>query len=346
MPQAGDLVITELMPNPSVVGDTAGEWFELYATASVDLNGLELGDDLASPDATLPPGGDCLAVGAGERVIVARNADPAMNGGLPAAIQASFSLANSGGTLSVGLGGQALDTVTWVGSTDGAAWTVDPAAEDPVGNDDLAGWCIASDPYGAGDLGTPGAQGPTCGAMTGDGMCLDGGVPRPIVYPAAGDLVLSEWMPNPDAVGDTDGEWFELYVGAAVDLNELELSRYSAGAFVLEDTLASADCLSVPAGSHVVFARDVDPLINGGLPAVDFEIGFSLVNAGGGLAVGLAGVHLDEVQWVSSATGAATSLDPTAQTPAGNDVIGNLCPAVDPYGLGDSGTPGAPNPGC
>jgi hypothetical protein len=207
-------------------------------------------------------------------------------------------------------------------------------------------WCVATDPFGAGDLGTPGAQGPACGAMVGPGMCLDGGVPRAIAYPVAGDLVLSEWMPDPAAVGDTDGEWFELYVGAAVDLNELELSRFTAGAFALEDALASADCLTVPAGSYVVFARNTDAMLNGGLPVVDFEIAFSLVNAGGGLAVGLAGVHLDEVQWAGSSVGAATSLDPAALTPAGNDVVGNLCPAVDPYGLGDTGTPGAANPGC
>jgi hypothetical protein len=345
-PQPGDLVITELMPNPSAVADTAGEWFEILATASVDLNGLELGDDLASPDTRLPVGGDCLAVGAGARVIVARNADPSLNGGLPAAIQATFSLANAGGTLSVGLGGQALDTVTWTGSTDGAAWTLDPDAEDPVSNDDPARWCVATTPYGLGDLGTPGSQGPACGAMAGNGMCLDGGVPRAIAYPTAGDLVINEWMPNPDAVGDTAGEWFELYVGANVDLNELELSGYSGGAFVLSGMLTAADCLTVPAGSYLLFARNADPALNGGLPAVDFGFTFNLVNSSGGLAVGLAGVHLDEVQWASSATGAATSLDPSAQTPAGNDVVGNLCSAVDPYGLGDLGTPGAPNPGC
>lgn len=346
LPQAGDLVITELMPNPSVVGDTAGEWFEILATAAVDLNGLELGDDLASPDDTLPVGGDCLAVGAGERVVVARSADPAINGGLPAAIEASLSLPNTAGTLSVGLGGVALDTVTWSGSGDGASWTVDPTAEDPVGNDDLMSWCFGTDPYGAGDLGTPGTQGPACGGMAGTGMCLDGGVPRAIVYPDPGDLVINEWMPNPNAVADTDGEWFELYVGAAVDLNELQLSRFTAGAFVLEDTLAAPSCLSVPAGSYVIFAQDLDPLVNGGLPVADFAIAFSLVNSGGGLAVGVADVHLDEVQWAGSTAGASTSLDPASLTPAGNDVPGNLCASVDPYGLGDLGTPGAANAGC
>lgn len=348
VPQPGDLVITELMPNPAAVGDTAGEWFELLATASVDLNGLQLGDDLASPDATLPAGGDCLAVAAGQRVVLARNANEAENGGLPPAIQAAFSLANDGGALSVGTGGVPLDTVTWTGSTAGAAWTVDPAAEDPASNDDPASWCVATTPYGAGDRGTPGAQGEACGGgMTGDGMCLDGGVPRAIAHPEPGDLVITEWMPNPSGT-DTDTEWFEVHVAAAVDLNELQLSRYTlaSGAFTVEATLTSADCLEVPAGSYVLFARDVDPLVNGGLPPVDFPFSFGLNNADAGIAVGVADVHLDEVQWASSIDGSATQLDPGAQTPAGNDDPGNLCAATSTYGAGGNGTPGAANPAC
>jgi hypothetical protein len=347
LPQPGDLVITEIMPNPAAVGDTAGEWFEILATADVDLNGLQLGDDLASPDATLPAGGDCLTVGAGQRVVLARNADEAQNGGLPPAIQAAFSLTNDGGTLSVGLGGVPLDTVTWSGSTAGAAWTVDPAAEDPASNDDPASWCVATTPYGAGDRGTPGAQGPACGGMSGEGMCLDGGVPRAIAYPEAGDLVITEWMPNPSGT-DTDAEWFEVYVGAAVDLNDLQLSRYTAasGAFTVQATLASADCLEVSAGSYVLFARNLDPLVNGGLPPVDFGFSFGLNNTDAGVGVGVADVPLDEVVWTTSTDGSATQLDPGAQTPAGNDDPGNLCTATSPYGAGGNGTPGAVNPAC
>ena len=75
--------------------------------------------------------------------------------------------------------------------------------------------------------------------------------------------------------------------------------------------------------------------------------GFSLNNTSSGLAVGLEGMHLDEVTWAGSTAGAATKLDPGAQTPAGNDVPGNLCDATSPYGPGDNaGTPGAMNPPC
>lgn len=349
VPQPGDLVITELMPDPAAVTDANGEWFEVLATASVDLNGLQFGDDPTSPDGTLPVGGDCVAVSAGERVVVARNPDPVLNGGLPAALAGTFSLSNGGGTLFVGIGNEAFDTVTWNGSTPGAAWTVDPAAEDPVSNDDPMSWCVATDPYGAGDLGTPGVQGPDCGGgMLGDGMCLDGGVPRAIVPPVAGDLVITEWMPNPNVVLDGDGEWFEVYVGADVDLNELQLSRATdvAGPFSVQTTITSADCLPVPAGSFVVFARGLDPMINGGLPAADHVFTFGLNNSNAGIAVGVADVMLDQVVYAASTAGAATQLDPATQTPAGNDDVGNLCVATTPYSPDNDGTPGAANPSC
>ncbi|MCX4245247.1 lamin tail domain-containing protein [Paraliomyxa miuraensis] len=347
-PQPGDLVLTELMPDPAAVGDTSGEWFEVLATASVDLNGLQFGDDPSSPDGTLPVGGDCIAVGAGERVVIARSADPMVNGGLPAALQGSFSLTNGGGTLSVGLGNMAFDTVTWNGSTPGAAWTLDPAAEDPVSNDDPMSWCVATDPYGAGDRGTPGAQGPACGMMTGDGMCLQGGVPRAIVSPMAGDLVITEWMPNPDVVTDANGEWFEVHVGANVDLNDVQLHRATdaAGPFTVQTTITSADCLPVTAGSFVVFARNLDPMINGGLPAADHVFTFGLNNTDAGIGVGVADVILDQVVYATSTAGAATQLDPGSLTPAGNDVPGNLCVATTPYSVDNDGTPGAANPPC
>src|SRR5690606_31298497 len=40
-PAPGDLVITELMPNPAMVGDDFGEWFEIHSLASAEfhLNG-------------------------------------------------------------------------------------------------------------------------------------------------------------------------------------------------------------------------------------------------------------------------------------------------------------------
>ena len=347
-PQLGDLVITELMPDPSAVADAEGEWFEVLVTADVDLNGLELGTDPTSPDDTLPVNGDCIAVTAGTRVVFARNADSAGNGGIdPVLAPFSFGLANGGGTLFVGYVGEVLDQITWTGASAGTAISLDPDAEDPVSNDDQGNFCDATMPYGAGDLGTPGAMGGQCGGGGGDGMCDDGGVPRAIVSPTLGDLVITEVMANPNAVTDAAGEWFEVLVNADVDLNGLQLSSID-GAMVttLEQTINDDACLAVTAGTRIVLARNSDMMMNGGLPAVDYAFGFGLSNSDHGLAVGVGDVVLDEVFWASVPAGSSRSLDPGSSTPTDNDVDANWCAASTMYGAGDNGTPGAVNDAC
>ncbi len=53
--QLGDLIITEIMNNPSAVGDSEGEWFEIYNNGSQDINinGLEIGSDVDVDDVML-----------------------------------------------------------------------------------------------------------------------------------------------------------------------------------------------------------------------------------------------------------------------------------------------------
>jgi len=348
-PSMGDLVITEVMANPDAVGDTAGEYFEVKNTSgsAVDLNGMQFGFNEDDSSGALPGGGTCLSVDGGAYAVLVRSDVTATNGGLPAdGIQLGMSLGNSTRTLWVGYDEAHWDELTYDDAIAGVSWSVDPDSETPAGNDDPNNICESDMPYGDGDLGSPGTAGPACGPGVEDGMCLDGGVPRAIVPPVAGDLVLNEWMANPAAVDDGDGEWFELFVGANVDLNGLELSRGGTGAWGLEQTLVDADCLSVAAGTYVLFSVNDVAATNGGLPAVDFEMDFGLNNSNNGLAVGLDGTFLDEVDYSASAAGSSTQLDPGSQTPAGNDNIANLCTAAVPYGDGDNGTPGAPNPGC
>ena len=61
--QPGDIVVNEVMPNPSKVFDSNGEWFEVYNAANdnVNLNGLELVDDdfdthIITQDVIIAPG--------------------------------------------------------------------------------------------------------------------------------------------------------------------------------------------------------------------------------------------------------------------------------------------------
>jgi hypothetical protein len=346
-PVAGDLVITEVMADPSAAGDTSGEWFEVLVTANVDLNGLQLGRTPGSVDHTVPAAGDCIPVTAGTYTVFAKSVDPGVNGNLPVADleMGGLSLTNSGSTLFVGRSGMVLDQITYAAASAGTAWTLDPLSEDPTNNDMVENFCLASDPIGNGDFGTPGLQGPSCGPIVMPGQCLDGGIPRAIVEPTAGELVITEFMANPDVVPDGDGEWFEVYAGAAVDLNGLELSRQVAAAFAVQDTLSSANCLSVPADSYVLFAANPDAMANSGLPPADFTFGFSITNSNNGLAIGIGGVHLDEILYTSTSAGDSTALSSAAPiSTAANDDPMNLCIETTPYGLGDNfGTPGAPN---
>ncbi|RMG98095.1 MAG: hypothetical protein D6705_06685 [Deltaproteobacteria bacterium] len=339
-PGPGDLVITEVMPNPSAVADADGEWFEVLVTADVDLNGIGIGTSADMP-ATVLSDLDCLSVTAGTRLVFARVADTTQNGGLPPVdVVFGHSLVNSDGTLVLSTDGTVVDSVTWASAPDGASLALDPSAEDATANDDPNNWCAATTPYGDGDLGTPAAANPPC---AGGDTCLDGGSPRPIVAPTVGDLVITEVMPNPNAVADAAGEWFEVLVTADVDLNGLDLGADIA---MPDATLTSADCLRVMAGTRLLFARNADPLQNGGLPTPDFTFSFGLVNANGSLQIGLSGALLDAVTWTSASAGASLSLDPSAEDPAANDDPNNWCDGAMAYGDGDLGTPAATNPPC
>ncbi|MCB9704192.1 MAG: lamin tail domain-containing protein [Myxococcales bacterium] len=343
-PMTGDLVITEILPDPAAVPDEDGEWIELYVGADVDLNRLTLGKDpgsvlqiLGSDDPT------CMSVAAGSYIVLARNSDTAANGGLPEpTYPLGFSLTNSGGPLWIALPGpddvtpgDLLDETSYGASKAGYTHRLDPSQLNPLANDDPMNWCDADDAevYGAGDHGTPGAVNGSC-MIVDPNLCNDGGNMRAPVAPGPGDLVITEYMPDPKAVADASGEWFEILVNADVDLNNLQLGKQPDK---VEATLLSPDCLKVSAGSYIVFAHSDDPMVNGGLPQVDFTFGFSLVNSTGGIFAGINDMVITEVDYPSSTSGVAASLDPN---------MVDWCQAVDPYGLGDLGTPGMANPMC
>jgi hypothetical protein len=339
VPEAGDLRISEVMANTSQVSDAVGEWFEVMATRDVDLGGLEVGiDPVAGPRHTLDPSA-CLRAEAGAHVLFARSADGAANGGLPPVDHVfRFFQVNSHGQLLIGHGGEVLDEVAWERTTAGTAQQ----------RDDDGAWCDATLPYGDGDLGTPGLPNPSCetslpgdggGPAPGDpgapeGYCNDGGVLRPVRPLAPGDLVINEVMPNTSQVPDATGEWFELLALRSVDLAGLEVGTDLEHGPRLR--LGLEECHRVEAGATVLFARSMDSAANGGLPPVDHLFRFFLVNTNGLLFIGHGGEVFDWASWERTASGTARQ----------RDADGAWCDAATPYGDGDLGTPGAPNPGC
>lgn len=350
-PQVGDLLITEIMPNPDAVADEVGEWFEVLVLGDVDLNGLGIGKLSDELDVDTVLGTDaCLPVTAGERLLFAANEDSTMNGGLPAVdALLSFSLSNTsqnGTGLVLSWGDEVIDLVGWSSSPTGASWSLDPAVTDPSANDDVAvNFCEGATAYGAGDLGTPGEANPTCGVPIVAGECsLPDGSTRATVAPSPGDLVITEFMANPSAVGDGDGEWLELAILGNFDLNGLELARTVNGD--PEDIVASSDCLPVTTGDVVVMGNNLDSTANGGIEGMVHELGFSLINSDGTIRVSHGGTALDIITYTSVADGASTSLSLDSTTADANDDESLWCFGATAYGLGDLGTPGVANPVC
>jgi hypothetical protein len=154
-PRVGDLVISEVMPNPSGA-EPAGEWFEVTVRGSVDLAGLEYGRSRESLTDRIP-NDRCEPVEAGAVILFARSSDPAQNGGLPAPDwPVSFGLVNRNGALVIARAGTILDEITWGAAVDGASFALDPRYIDPTANDDLASWCPSTAVFGHGDRGSPG----------------------------------------------------------------------------------------------------------------------------------------------------------------------------------------------
>ena len=169
-----------------------------------------------------------------------------------------------------------------------------------------------------------------------------------------GDLLITEIMKDPVEVSDTYGEWFELY-------NTTEYEVDITGWMIVDDgvddhTIFAEGGVVVPGESYFVLGRSGDEEINGGV-SVDYVYGgvegetFNLGNNDDEIILKSGSDVIDEV-WYDSGdlfpdvAGRSLSLSPDAFDAEGNNDGANWCAAVDAYGSGDFGTPGATNPSC
>ncbi|MBA3394415.1 MAG: lamin tail domain-containing protein [Deltaproteobacteria bacterium] len=361
-PSVGQLVITEVMPGPGAVGATVGEWFEAKATAEFDLNGVGLdraGDTTVNPDIITSP--DCIHVTAGSYVVFAKSADSTMNN-LPAgSVKGTFRFTlvagsvASPGDVKIVHDGTVIDAITWTKSTAAKALQLDPDLVDPVSNDSPSNFCDATTPYGAmygsparQDLGTPGGENTQCNLLPPAGMCDAGGTLRPIVKPAAGQLVITEFLANPAGTTDTVREWVEIKNTGATpfDLNGLTIGRASGTGTPFN----SGACVSVAGGAFGLWARSADPAMNGMLPAPDATYAIALVDSNGDIEIRDGATVLDATAWTTGiASGLTRQLDPDSTTAGMNDNASAApwCPGTTAYGDNtNKGTPKAANVQC
>ena len=324
-----DVVINEIIQNPSAVSDTNGEWFEIHnPTASpVDIDGWTIQDN--DFDSHVISNGGPLNVPAGGYLVLGRNSNFATNGGVTVNYTYSnVNLANGGDELVLlDTGPTEVDRVEWDGGPtfpdpNGASMSLrNPALDNNVG----ANWCTAITPFGDGDLGTPGSA----------NQCAGSGVPG---------IVINEIIQNPAAVSDANGEWFEVHnpTASPVDIDGWTIQDNDFDSHVI----SNGGPLNVPAGGYLVLGRNSNFATNGGVTVNYTYSNVNLANGGDELVLLDTGpTEVDRVEWDGGPTfpdpnGASMSL----RNPAlDNNVGANWCTAITPFGDGDLGTPGAAN---
>ncbi len=330
-----DVVINEIMQNPSAVEDSDGEWFELYnPTASdVDVNGWTIHDN--DYDSHTIDNSGPLVIPAGGYLVLGNNSDASTNGGVSVdyVFPSNWYLSNSSDE--VILLDDAFNEIDRVEYDDGATFPdpngasimlIDPTLDNNIGTN----WCEASTPFGDGDLGTP-------------GMAND----CPITIP---EVVVNEIMQNPSAVADQAGEWLEIYNPTATDID--------IDGWTIKDndtdshTIENGGPLVISAGGYLVLGNNGDTGTNGGV-TVDYVYGSEWYLGNSADEVVLFDGSMNEVDRVEYDDG-ATFPDPNGVSmmlidPALDNNLGENweeTPEGLTYGDGDRGTPGCENSGC
>ncbi len=333
----GDIIVTEIIQNPSKVGDSAGEWFEVYNTtdADIDMDGWEIKDDGSNSHII----SETLVVPANGFKVLGVNSDSGANGGVTVDYSYSSDIGLSNGDdeiILISTNEDIIDRVAWDnGATfpdpNGSSMSLNPNKFDSVSNDDGSNWREATSIYGDGDYGTPGNMNDA--------------------WVSIGSVIITEIMFNPDAVSDSNGEWFEIYntTDAEINLNgwRIEDDGTSSEGFTISTDLI------IPSNGYLFFANNGDGATNGGLPTPDYTYSSSLTLGNGtdGLQIISEGVQVDLVIWDNGnlfpfPSGKSISLRTDKANSDDNDFGYNWCSGTTAYGDGDMGTPGTVNDAC
>ncbi len=183
----------------------------------------------------------------------------------------------------------------------------------------------------------------TAGCAVDTAACID------YPAPAVGEVYITEFMYDPTAISDSNGEYIEIYnsTGNILALGDCEFRD-------------SSNTYDIPAGTNVApntyftIASSSSP---GFTPDLD-DLSFGLNNTGDTVAIWcpdttgtlaeLDSVTYDDGPNFPDAQGVSVSLDGalTGALETLNDTGSNWCFGRTAFGSGDLGTPGAANPSC
>ena len=160
-----------------------------------------------------------------------------------------------------------------------------------------------------------------------------------------GDVIFTEIMQNPLAVGDNNGEYVEIY-NTTNSLIDLE-------GWVIKDDLTANEThtitnLTIPANGYAVLGLDANSSTNGGYTNDHQYNGISLGNSTDGIILECSGNVIDQVIWDNGATfpdptGKSMELKTNKYSSTDNDEGANWYEATTTFGDGDLGSPGAQN---
>jgi len=163
----GDLLITEIMYDPSAVTDTEGEWFEIYNNSLSDIDINQLVIKRASDMHIVTQE---IIIYPGEYYVLARSVNATE---APKYVYGSdITLTNTGAELIIanygtdGANGSEIASVNYGASgfpdPTGASLNLDPAYFNVEQAKSGSFWCESTVVYDTGDLGTPGSENSSC----------------------------------------------------------------------------------------------------------------------------------------------------------------------------------------
>ena len=161
------------------------------------------------------------------------------------------------------------------------------------------------------------------------------------IYSVNAAIVINEMMANPDAVSDTDGEWFEVYNTDYYDIN--------IDGWIISDngsndhTIDNDGELIVPAKGYIVLGKNANYSENGGVD-IDYEYSnFILSNTEDEVILSNNSTIIDIVEYDSSFPSEDGKSIELINPSMDNNFDDSWNISEDQYGQGDYGTPGMRN---
>ncbi len=155
-----------------------------------------------------------------------------------------------------------------------------------------------------------------------------------------GNLLISEFMANPSAVTDANGEWFEVFNASnqTLDLNGLRL--HDAGSD--SHTITHGGPLNIASGQYFVFGRNGNTGTNGGYTADYVYSGFVLANFTDEIIISQGTTTIAQLNYTSVTNGVSAALTTSIPPLPSTSLHYANTPSGFIYGSGDKGTPGIP----